>query len=64
MREDLFDRYNLYGIAATVARNNPDGSKGVKLRKTYKNHIMDHGLVGPYWGSVWSGVLPRGPSDT
>ncbi|KAG4416609.1 hypothetical protein IFR04_010252 [Cadophora malorum] len=48
LREDLFDRYNLYGIAATVARNNPDGSKGVKLRKTYKNHIKDHGLVGAF----------------
>ncbi|KAH7321980.1 Rox3 mediator complex subunit-domain-containing protein [Rhexocercosporidium sp. MPI-PUGE-AT-0058] len=48
LREDLFERYNLYGIAKTVARTNPDGSKAVKLRKTYKNHIKDHGLVGSF----------------
>merc|ERR1712093_755397 len=51
LREDLFDRYNLYGIAATVARNNPDGSKGVKLRKTYKNHIKDHDEG---WNAEWT----------
>ncbi|KAL2068451.1 hypothetical protein VTL71DRAFT_16549, partial [Oculimacula yallundae] len=48
LREDLFERYDLYGIAKTVARTNPDGSKGIKLRKTYKNHIKDHGLVGTF----------------
>lgn len=25
----------------SLARTNPDGSKGVKLRKSYKNHIQD-----------------------
>ncbi|CZT12738.1 hypothetical protein WAI453_005529 [Rhynchosporium graminicola] len=48
LREDLFERYDLYPIAKTVARTNPDGTKGVKLRKTYKNHIKDHGLVGTF----------------
>lgn len=28
-------------IAKSLARTNYDGSKGVKLRKSYKNHIQD-----------------------
>lgn len=28
-------------IAKAFARTNPDGSKGVKLRKSYRNHIQD-----------------------
>lgn len=33
--------YGLEDIAKSIARTNPDGSKGVKLRKSYKNHIQD-----------------------
>ncbi len=44
----MFERYNLIDIAKSVARTKADGSKGVKLRKTYKNHIKDHGLVGSF----------------
>lgn len=48
LSQDLFERYNLTEIAKTVARTKDDGSKGVKLRKTYKNHIKDHGLIGSF----------------
>lgn len=33
--------YGLGDIVRSLARTNPDGSKGVKLRKSYKNHIQD-----------------------
>lgn len=33
--------YGLEPVAKSLARTNPDGSKGVKLRKSYKNHIQD-----------------------
>ncbi|CAM9024495.1 hypothetical protein WICANDRAFT_97023 [Wickerhamomyces anomalus NRRL Y-366-8] len=39
--ENLIDLYNLSGIANSVARLNEDGTKGVKLRKSYKAHIND-----------------------
>ncbi|OWP05019.1 hypothetical protein B2J93_589 [Marssonina coronariae] len=45
---DLFERYGLTAIAKAVTRTNPDGSKAVKLRKTYKNHIKTHGLAGSF----------------
>ncbi|PBP24822.1 putative Mediator of RNA polymerase II transcription subunit 19 [Diplocarpon rosae] len=45
---DLFERYGLTSIAKAVTRTNPDGSKAVKLRKTYKNHIKTHGLAGSF----------------
>ncbi|SZF06369.1 unnamed protein product [Blumeria hordei] len=48
LKEDLFEMYGLEAIAKSVARTNPDGSKGVKLRKTYKNHIKDHQLSGNF----------------
>jgi len=48
LKQDMFALYNLEDIAKSVARTNPDGSKGVKLRKTYKNHIKDHGLSGSF----------------
>lgn len=41
--------YGLNDLAKSVARTGPDGqSKGVKLRKTYKNHIKDHGVSGAF----------------
>lgn len=33
--------YGLEPIAQSLARTKSDGSKGVKLRKSYKNHILD-----------------------
>lgn len=40
--------YGLDELALSVARTAPDGGKGVKLRKTYKNHIKDHGVSGAF----------------
>lgn len=48
LKQDMFALYSLEDIAKSIARTNPDGSKGVKLRKTYKNHIKDHGLSGSF----------------
>ncbi|KAG7660864.1 ROX3 [[Candida] subhashii] len=39
--DNLLSIYGLEPIAKSLARTNPDGSKGVKLRKSYKNHIQD-----------------------
>lgn len=39
--QNLIALYGLEPIAKSLARSNPDGSKGVKLRKSYKNHIQD-----------------------
>lgn len=38
---NLLSMYGLESIEKSLARTNPDGSKGVKLRKSYKNHILD-----------------------
>ncbi|KAI9049261.1 hypothetical protein LZ554_007108 [Drepanopeziza brunnea f. sp. 'monogermtubi'] len=46
--DDLFERYGLNDVAKSVARIHPDGTKAVKLRKTYKNHIKDHGILGSF----------------
>ncbi|KUJ19664.1 Rox3-domain-containing protein, partial [Mollisia scopiformis] len=49
LSDDLFSMYGLNDLAKSVARTGPDGqSKGVKLRKTYKNHIKDHGVSGAF----------------
>lgn len=39
--DNLLVLYGLEPIAKSLARTNPDGSKGVKLRKSYKNQIQD-----------------------
>ncbi|EGV62233.1 RNA polymerase II holoenzyme/mediator subunit [Yamadazyma tenuis] len=39
--DNLIKVYGLEETARSLARTNPDGSKGVKLRKSYKNHIQD-----------------------
>ena len=39
--QNLISLYNLDTIADSVARLNKDGTKGVKLRKSYKAHISD-----------------------
>jgi hypothetical protein len=47
--DDLFPMYGLNDLAESVARFGPDGhSKGIKLRKTYKNHIKTHGVSGQF----------------
>jgi mediator of RNA polymerase II transcription subunit 19 len=38
---NLIDLYSLTTIANSVARLNQDGTKGVKLRKSYKAHISN-----------------------
>ncbi|GEQ69338.1 hypothetical protein JCM33374_g3009 [Metschnikowia sp. JCM 33374] len=38
---NLLAMYDLESIASSLERTKPDGSKGVKLRKSYKNHIQD-----------------------
>lgn len=39
--DNLLALYGLEPVAQSLARTNADGSKGVKLRKSYKNHIQD-----------------------
>ncbi|CAK9440122.1 uncharacterized protein LODBEIA_P42220 [Lodderomyces beijingensis] len=39
--QNLLHLYNLEETARQLARTNPDGSKNVKLRKSYKAHIQD-----------------------
>lgn len=39
--QNLISLYNLDTIAESVARLNEDGTKGVKLRKSYKAHMTD-----------------------
>ncbi|EJT77507.1 hypothetical protein, variant [Gaeumannomyces tritici R3-111a-1] len=45
--EDLFEAYDLTGIAAEVARVLPNGEKNA-MRKTYKGHIKKLGVVGHF----------------
>ncbi|ODV88145.1 hypothetical protein CANARDRAFT_179151, partial [[Candida] arabinofermentans NRRL YB-2248] len=40
-RSDVIQLYDLVDLSQSLARERPDGSKGVKLRKSYKNHIAD-----------------------
>lgn len=46
LRTDVIRTYGLLDLAEALSRTKPDGSKGVKLRKSYKNHIAD--LPGKY----------------
>lgn len=41
LNDDVIRMYGIQDLAQLLARNNPDGSKGVKLRKSYKSHIAD-----------------------
>ncbi len=45
--EDLFEAFNLTGIAAEVARTLPNGEKNA-IRKTYKGHIKKLGVNGHF----------------
>ena len=45
--EDLFDRFSLADIAASVARTLPNGEKNA-IRKTYKGHIKRLGVTGHF----------------
>ncbi|KAI5963040.1 ROX3 [Candida pseudojiufengensis] len=38
---NLIKQYNLENLTASLSRTKPDGSKNVKLRKSYKAHIQD-----------------------
>lgn len=39
--DDLISVYGLTDLSKQVTRTNPDGTKAVKLRKSYKNQIQD-----------------------
>ncbi|KAH7318517.1 Rox3 mediator complex subunit-domain-containing protein [Stachybotrys elegans] len=45
--EDLYEAFNLTGLAAEVAREKPNGEKNA-LRKTYKGHIKRLGVAGHF----------------
>jgi len=47
LSEDLFEMFNLTGIAAEVARTLPNGEKNA-MRKTYKGHIKRLGVNGHF----------------
>lgn len=55
--DNLISVYGLEPVARLLARTNPDGSKGVKLRKLYKNHIVD--LPGKHQVSQAKPVNPQ-----
>lgn len=46
--KNLLDVYQLNDIAKQVARYNEDGTRGIKLRKSYKNQISD---IAGHWTS-------------
>jgi hypothetical protein len=71
-QQDLYDRFGLNEIAATVARVTPDGKKNT-VRKTYKGYIKSLGISGQFdavkgdWtqdGSLFSLINPVGPTPT
>lgn len=41
LHDDMIRMYKVDELADALARTKPDGSKGVKLRKSYKSHIAD-----------------------
>lgn len=45
--DDLYEMFNLIGLAAEVAREKPNGEKNA-LRKTYKGHIKRLGVAGHF----------------
>lgn len=45
--QDLYDMFNLSGLAADLAREKPNGEKNA-LRQTYKGHIKRLGVAG-HW---------------
>lgn len=64
---NLLAMYDLELIASSLERTKPDGSKGVKLRKSYKNHIQDlkgkHPIPAakPINGQLLDPELPKQP---
>ncbi|CAG9999695.1 unnamed protein product [Clonostachys byssicola] len=47
MTEDLYEMFNLTGLASQVAREKPNGEKNA-LRKTYKGHLKRLGVAGSF----------------
>lgn len=41
LRDDVIRLYNIQDLAQALTRTNPNGTKGIKLRKSYKSHISD-----------------------
>lgn len=56
--EDLFEMFNLTGIAAEVAREKPNGEKNA-LRKTYKGQIKKLGILGRFDSVAQDWDAPR-----
>ncbi|KAF4779557.1 Rox3 mediator complex subunit [Colletotrichum scovillei] len=56
--EDLFEMFNLSGIAAEVAREKPNGEKNA-LRKTYKGQIKKLGILGRFDSVAQDWDAPR-----
>ncbi|AOA63408.1 RNA polymerase II mediator complex subunit [Komagataella phaffii CBS 7435] len=53
---NFISTFNLDQIAKSVARTNSDGTKDVKLRKSYKSHISD--LLGKHYISKEHNLSP------
>ncbi|KAK6597112.1 Rox3 mediator complex subunit [Botrytis cinerea] len=70
VQQDLYDRFGLNGIAASLARVTADGKKNT-VRKTYKGYIKSLGIAGQFDavkgpepnqpGSLTSLIDPYGP---
>lgn len=45
---DLFALYGLESLSVSVERFKPNGEKSVKMRKTYKNKVKEHGISGNF----------------
>ncbi|CAD6441190.1 2a35c909-96a0-4f26-bf0d-42f083a574ca [Sclerotinia trifoliorum] len=71
IKQDLYDRFGLQGIAASLARVTPDGKKNT-VRKTYKGYVKSLGIAGQFDavkgpepdqpGSLYSLINPGGPT--
>lgn len=45
---DLFAVYGLEGLSVSVERYKPDGTKSIKMRKTFKNKVKEFGIGGNF----------------
>lgn len=45
---DLFALYGLQSLSVSVERFKPDGTKSIKMRKTFKNKVKEFGISGNF----------------
>ncbi|KAG0680877.1 RNA polymerase II holoenzyme/mediator subunit [Pichia californica] len=68
LRDDVIRLYNIQSLAQSLTRVNLDGSKGVKLRKSYKSHISDlpgkHNIPTDNKNFVQLALMPENPDLT